>query len=208
MSDALGLGGGVKVGALNTASFIGPMLKGITTGIASTVGKIFKGIGKSIMGSFGALGMLLRVMDALGVAEPIFSILEAFISILGIAFMPLVNQIIQMLTPFLPTVMALSLALQPVVTLFFNFLAPLGILETVLPYINTALMGLANWLNTVDWDTISTFFKDLPGKIIGWIGEQIYVVRDWFMNLPHMIADWIRDAGDVILNAFKSLFGL
>jgi hypothetical protein len=208
MSDALGIGGGVKVGALNTASFIGPMLKSITVGIGKSVGAVFKTIGSTLMKSMGALGMLMRVLDALGIAEPIFAILEAFVSILGIAFMPVVTQIVQMLIPFLPTLVGLSLAMQPLVLLMVNLLTPLQGLNYILPYINTGLQYLTNALNAVNWDSIKTFFTNLPGQIIGWIGEQIYVVRDWFTNLPHMIADWIRDAGDVILNAFKSLFWL
>jgi phage-related protein len=147
-------------------------------------------------------------LEALGIVEPIFDILNAFVSLLGVAFMPIVTQIIQLLIPFLPTMQQLGLALQPFVTLLVNMLTPLGLLNIALPYVNIALVGLTNALNAVNWENVQNWFSNLPSQILGWIESGIYAIRDWFVGLPNRIADWIEESADAIINAIKKLFGL
>ncbi len=192
-----GEGGGGEGAAKEGGSKIG----GILT-------KTFKMVGSGITKALGPLGVLLEVLQALGVAEPILEVMNAFISLLGIAFMPVVMDFVNMLTPLLPTVAALSLALQPLVSIIVSLTTNIGLFQLALPYLNTAITALTDVLNGVSWDSVKTWFEDLPSTIVGWLETNAYKIKDWFEALPGKIADWFDDMGSAILNGIKKLFGL
>lgn len=214
MSDLAGLMNNVRGPDRPELSLGGKMsdlFSSITEGITNAVGHIkssFSVVGKAIKSAFGPIGVLMDVFNALGIAEPIMNIFSAFLSLIGVAFMPVVTQIIQMLTPFLPTIQQLAIAFQPLISIILNLILPLGLLETVLPVINTALMALTDAMNALNWDGISQWFKDLPGKIVEWLAEKIDALGDWFKSLPQRIADWIEENAQAIWDAIKALFGL
>lgn len=182
--------------------------EGIAQALTAPMMKAVGGIGKAMKASLGAIGTLMSVLEALGIAQPIFDILNALFSMIGMAFMPIVMQIVNMLTPFLPTFQALMIALTPLIGIIVNVLVPLQALSLILPYINAGIVLLTDALNGVDWTAVQDYIKALPGKMVEWIGNGLGTLKDFFTGLPNWIVEQLGDMGDAIKRTIKSWFGL
>jgi len=92
---------------------------------------VFDILGKGLKAALGPLGFLVGILEAMGVLEPIFEIFGAFMDILGVAFLPLTEMLIDVFLDFMPVIELIADAIEPVIQIIADNLKP--IFESLMP---------------------------------------------------------------------------
>ncbi|MHA1277085.1 MAG: phage tail protein [Candidatus Helarchaeota archaeon] len=187
--------------------------------------KGLKGVFASMKGALGPILALTGALQAMGILEPLFDIFNSFMEILGMAFMPLVDPLMNFLEKLLPVFEDLSPALEEVVQTIADNLEPIldeliplfysltDVIIMLLPY----LPGLIDFLFELMKQTslliptiqtlteIFNWFASLNLSAVGdffrnmgdWVVEGIEDVKEFFRGLMSRILEWIKEGLDV-----------
>jgi len=121
-----------------------------------------------------SLGMSL-LEGFLSPLEPLTSLLGSLGEIFGMLLIPIVQMIIETITPFIPFLVSLMQILAPFVQLFFMLSNPIILLTGLLTYVMEPLNKLTLWMQDfqVDIGYVSAFVKGLPKMLLDVIGRSV-----------------------------------
>jgi len=118
---------------------------------------LFKTIGKGISSALGPIGILVGFLEAMGVLEPLFEIFGSFMEILGVAFLPITEMLIDVFLDLIPVIELIADAISPVIQIIADSFKP--ILEALLPVFIAILSPVMMIINLLL--PLITMFMDL-----------------------------------------------
>ncbi len=200
-----------------------------TKGFFKKTGKDMKGLFKAMGGSMGIFGMILQVLDSLGVLKPLLTILNAVVKIIGGKVMaklaPVIMKFLDVLmsAPFMALFDAIaSMLISILIPAMEVIMMVLEALAPILPFMSEVLMMLGEAIGELLLMLFSTpeflvMIMGLMWALYGIIHAIIFVIRIFIVIFTFVrttiiivveVVKWIIVCFIALFQIFKSGGGL
>jgi hypothetical protein len=165
----------------------------ITAGLAKSITPIFQGMAQSIVKAFSPVTYIMQGFSAFMEPFSVFGDLaEAIGSSLSLMLLPIIQEIVGFITPFIPILQALAMLLAPILLFFFNLVNPLGKIISLISLIS-------------DW-TGFDIMGQLPNILTNALGSITGLVSQIFLEIiPTAIRNLIEMIGQLIMGAWNDI---
>lgn len=157
--------------------------------LGNSMGIAFQGMAQSILKAFSPVTYMMKGLEALlSPFEAFGDLAESIGSILSIALVPIVQEIVGFITPMLPILVGIAQFLAPILLFLFEVLTPLG-----------KIISLFNLIMQFVPPDVATFITDLPNQIGSALSNLGGIIANFFtVTLPNYIYQFIQNIGAAI----------